>query len=128
MTTYQDWAPEDIPQIFWERIARAGGDPEAFRMICESLSRDELDEMFHQFTELAEKLFLDEHYDKIDPDLDDMKVLGMAKWVVQQGHDYYWAVRNDPEKLPSPAEARGSKFLENLLRSYNERFDAWPGP
>jgi hypothetical protein len=121
----RDWAPAEVPPSFWDAIAAGQRDLEKFRSFATTLSRDELREMYDQYTSLAHQLLTEKHLAKLGPDVTDDAWMAVADWVVMQGRDFYWDVFEDPNKTPSREHARGRTFASVLVQSFGDRFGEW---
>jgi len=119
---HKEWSFDSVPDSFWARIEAAHGDSEKFRGSLADASRDELQEMFTQYTELAEQLFTEAHTALLGPDATEDTAMDIANWVVMQGKDYYRKVRDDPSQTPRTRQLRGPSFASMIVREYRKRF------
>lgn len=123
--TSKEWAPEEVPQSFWDAIAAGQGDLEKFRALAMKLSREELREMYDQYRSLSHQLLSEEHLAKLEPDLSDDAWMDISDWVVMKGQDFYWDVFENPERTPSREQARGRHFATVLVETFGDRFGEW---
>ena len=121
---HKEWSFDSVPDSFWARIEAAHGDSEKFRDSLAGASRDELREMFTQYTELAEQLFTEAHTALMGADATEDTAMDIATWVVMQGKDYYRKVHDDPSQTPRKRQLRGPSFASMIVREYRKRFGA----
>jgi hypothetical protein len=121
-TQPQYWTFDTVPDSFWQRIAEAHGDADRFLESLKSVTQRELQEMYWQYCDLAERLFETKHYSHMDS-TNDGHVMDLANWIVMQGRNYYLDVRSHPKKTPASQTARGMSFLSQILLEYWKRYD-----
>jgi hypothetical protein len=119
---HKEWRFEEVPDSFWQRIEAARGDPERFRASLADMSRDELKEMYTQYTELAEQLFTEAHLARLGPEATEDTAMDLANWVVMQGKDFYKKVHSDPKKTPRRRQLHGPSFASMMVREFRKRF------
>jgi hypothetical protein len=113
---------DEIPDSFWKLIALAKRDEDAYRAKLEKMKQDELVRFYHTFESAAALLKWEPYVDHLDPKLSEDGVDDVARWVVEQGKEYYTRVVNDPEKLPSGPKTPAG-YGGEVVDVYYERFD-----
>jgi hypothetical protein len=125
MTTRDEsgFVPDEIPDLFWQRLAEAGNDRDVLRRIMEQMGREELLDFYRVFYDAAVEL-TDSPFSDYTGDLSEDDAASIAEWVVSQGRDYFMAVWRDPESIPKKIDATmtPSSFADVASKVFHSRF------
>jgi hypothetical protein len=109
---------------FWEIIDKGSEDPGAMKRELEDLSESELVDFHWKYEEVVAGLKDDEFTQNLSPPYSEDILDDLAKYVVEQGLDFYESVLEDPSTFPQdvPADATPGTLAAIPLRVYRARF------
>lgn len=114
-----------IPNSFWELIALAQQDREAYRKRLKEMSREDLVGFYHHYEMAAGELKDEPYIDHMSPQLSEDGVDDVANWVVAQGKDRYTQVIDQPESIPSRVDSSPG-FLGDAINEHYDRYNEPP--
>lgn len=100
----EDWKRDADADAFWTLVDLGKEDLEAFRDALRALERRALIRFAWMYEERASRLGQPRFQRHTAPDLSEDAYDDLARWVVEQGRDYYEHVVNHPAEMPSDLE------------------------
>lgn len=116
-----DTIADAVPGEFWAIIEDARQDPERFRGILKTMTRDQIVDFYWTYEELANHLRIDRFWPHVDPDLSEDGLAELANWVVSQGMAYFIQILDHPDLIPKRELDPG--LLSEAVEEFEERFD-----
>lgn len=111
---------DQVPNNFWDVIAAASQDPDAFRSLIGRMDRQQVIDFLWTYEELAAHLRTDKHARHAAPTLSEDGLAELANWVVGQGRDTYAEILRQPDRIPPRADDLG--FVSELVEEFESRF------
>jgi hypothetical protein len=106
---------------FWDIIAEVREDDDFLRKKLNPMSRDEIAEFYREFTEASTELQCPPYTDSLQGKSEDT-IADIAEYVVSKGKDYYSAILDHPDRIPTAVPPNSPSFKGTALTVFWERF------
>ena len=120
--------PPDPPAWFWDTIEQAHGNLERFHAALDRLDRDQLQQAYAYFKDLARVFDAPEYVRYMEPGTSEDGAFDVGAWIVTQGREHFRDVYEHPEKTPSsstPGTREERMMLGDILTHYRQKYGEW---
>jgi hypothetical protein len=112
---------DDFSDSFWELLRQAGGDPYRLEQILQSVSRELIEEYYHEFNRAVANLWDSDVPEYFGDHTEDTQK-EILEHTVGQGKKFYAKVLAHPELAPIGEHINAPAFRGAALVAYWDRF------